>query len=281
MPSPPRAPLLAALLLAAAGRPSAAFGHDLLSQFAFRQGYTCLNHGSYGSAPLTVTASAENFTRWMESCPDAYFRFDVWGPYDAVRARMAAYIGASVNDTVFVENASNGVNAVLRSLARAAPPGKLFLYLNTAYYMVKMVMSYVEPDNRLMVNVTQPLSNAAVLAAVRAALEANKGNVYAASFSHIVSVPGVILPVKELAALCREYGVFSLIDGAHALGHIPVDVVDIGADAWLGNAHKWFYSPKGAAVLWVAPDKQSLIEPTVISWEGRGATHFQLGMYRG
>jgi hypothetical protein len=49
----------------------------------------------------------------MESCPDAYFRYDVWAPYDAVRARMAAYIGASVNDTVFVENASNGVNAVL------------------------------------------------------------------------------------------------------------------------------------------------------------------------
>ena len=262
----------AALLVAGAD----AFGHELLSQFAFRNGYTNLNHGSYGSAPLTVTASFNNWTTWMESCPDSYFRFDVWAQLNAVRARVAAYIGAAANDTVFVENASNGVNAVLQSLARHAPPGGKFLYLNTAYYMVKMVMQFVEPNNRIVVNVTQPLSNAAVLAAVRAALEANKGSVYAASFSHIVSVPGVILPVKELAALCHEYGVFVLVDGAHALGHIPVNVADIGADAWLGNAHKWFYSPKGSAVLWVAPDKQALIEPTVISFEGQGATKYQL-----
>lgn len=280
--SPGAAAAALLLLLLLQAPPASGFGHALLSQFAFRQGYTCLNHGSYGSAPTVVTASAANWTQWMESCPDAYFRYDVWAPYDAVRARMAAYIGASVNDTVFVENASNGVNAVLQSLARHAPPGMKFLYLNTAYYMVKMVMSYVEPANRLVVNLTQPLSNDAVLSSVRAALEANKGNVYAASFSHIVSVPGVILPVKALAALCREYGVFSLIDGAHALGHIPVDVVDIGADAWLGNAHKWLYSPKGAAVLWVSPAKQALIEPVVISWEGRGATHFQLAFsYQG
>ena len=279
---PPRALASALAGLALLPALAAGFGHALLPQFAFRPGYTCLNHGSYGSAPIVVTASAANWTTWMESCPDAYFRFDAWAPYDAIRARMAAYINANVNDTVFVENASNGVNAVLQSLARHAPPGMKFLYLNTAYYMVKMVMSYVEPDNRLQVNVSQPVSDAAVLAAVRAALEANKGNVYAASFSHIVSVPGVILPVKALAALCREYGVFSLIDGAHALGHIPVDVVDIGADAWLGNAHKWLYSPKGAAVLWVSPDKQPLIEPTVISWEGRGPTHFTMAFsYQG
>ena len=150
---------LAALALLALPALAAGFGHALLSQFSLRPGYTNLNHGSYGSAPAVVTASAANWTAWMESCPDAYFRFDAWAPYDAVRARMAAYIGASVNDTVFVENASNGVNAVLQSLARHAPPGAKFLYLNTAYYMVKMVMSYVEPDNRIMVNVFLLIGN--------------------------------------------------------------------------------------------------------------------------
>jgi selenocysteine lyase/cysteine desulfurase len=277
--------LLGAVLVqpSAASESAGSFGHSLLSQFAFREGYTNLNHGSYGSAPLVVTASANNWTTWMESCPDAYFRFDIWGQLTAVRQRMAAYIGATnASDVVFVENASNGVNAVLQSLARHAPPNAKFLYLNTAYYMVKMVMGFVEPQNRIVVNVTQPISNAAVLAAVRAALEANKGDVYVASFSHIVSVPGVILPAKELAALCREYGVMSLIDGAHALGHIPVNVTDLNADFWLGNAHKWLYSPKGAAMLWVRQERQPLIEPTVISWEGRGETHFQLAFsYQG
>lgn len=44
-----------------------------------------------------------------------------------------------------------------------------------------------------------------------------------------------------------------------------------------GNGHKWLYSPKGSAVLWVPKDRQDLVEPTTISWEGVGVpnTHFQ------
>ena len=113
------------------------FGHVLLPQFGFRPGYVCLNHGSYGSAPRSVTANA---TAWVELCeasPDAFFRQGLgaetyFDAQDRVRALMAAYINADVNDTVFVDNASNGVNAVVRSLARAMPPGKKLLLLNTA-----------------------------------------------------------------------------------------------------------------------------------------------------
>lgn len=54
-------------------------------------------------------------------------------------AEVAPYIGAEFNDTVFVDNASNGVNAIMRSLARVMPPGRKILVLNTAYFMVKMV----------------------------------------------------------------------------------------------------------------------------------------------
>ncbi len=86
----------------------------------------------------------------------------------------------------------------------------------------------------------------------------------------------MILPIRELAAACKARGVLVLVDGAHALGQIPVDVGALGVDFWLGNGHKWLYSPKGSAVLWVRPELQGMVEPTVISWEGRGATHFQL-----
>ena len=91
-----------------------------------------------------------------------------------------------------------------------------------------------------------------------------------AVFSHISSVPAVILPVEELSTLCKDAGMAVLIDGAHALGQIAVDVTTLeraGADYYVANGHKWLYSPKGSAVLWVKPSQQHRIVPTVISSE--------------
>lgn len=257
------------------------FGHSLLPDFAFRQGYVCLNHGSYGSVPRVVTENMSKWSAQAEESPDAWFRSglgvrNVFDFQDDARSRMASYIGGRFNDTVFVDNASGGVNAVLRSLARSMPAGQKILILNTAYFMVKMCLAYLEPGDTLLVNISLPGSDAEIIATVGAALAANAGSIYAASLSHIVSVPGMILPVAQLISLCHAHGVMVLVDGAHALGQVPVNVAALGADFWLGNGHKWLYSPKGSAVLWVRADRQSLIEPTTISWEGRGDSHFQL-----
>jgi len=52
------------------------------------------------------------------------------------------------------------------------------------------------------------------------------------------------------------------------LGAIPVDLTALeaaGVDYWIGNGHKWLYSPKGSALLWVTKSKQDTVIPTVIS----------------
>jgi len=213
----------------------------------------------------------------MEANPDKWFRYDMYGEMDNVRAMLATYINASPADVVFVDNASHGVNAVLRSLNFASH--EKILYLNSAYQMVKNTLTYVHEvrdEQLLMVNLTFPSTDDEIVAAVVAALDATDGAVALASFSHIVSVPGVILPITKLIAACHDRGVMVLIDGAHALGQIPLDMQAFDADFYLGNGHKWLYSPKGSAFLWVRSDRQALIDPTVISWEGQGETHFQM-----
>jgi len=211
-----------------------------------------------------------------------------------VRAKLARYINAkSKDDVVFVDNASNGINAVLRSLAPdIQKTGGKFLFLSTAYTMVKNTLLFVEgnyDEQLLQVNVSfAPESleafNSKLLHDVESALKAAgpKGSVAVASFSHIVSLPAVILPVKQLTALCHAYGTRVVIDGAHAMGQIPIDIQDIDADFYIANGHKWLYSPKGSAILWVNPKQQGNIVPTTISYEGQGASPFVVGFsYQG
>ena len=95
-------------------------------------------------------------------------------------------------------NASHGVNAILRSLKIKL--GEKILFLNVAYTMVKNTIKYLHnfnDDSLLQVDIKVPGTKDSILDAVRTALENNKGSVKIASFSHIVSLPAMILPIKD------------------------------------------------------------------------------------
>jgi selenocysteine lyase/cysteine desulfurase len=56
-----------------------------------------------------------------------------------------------------------------------------------------------------------------------------------------------------------------LIDGAHGLGSIPLDITSLDPDYYITNAHKWFCSPKGTALMYVRKELQTLTRPLIIS----------------
>jgi len=218
--------------------------------------------------------SSRQWADIMEANTDKWFRYTLQPILNQVTGRIASYVGANnASDVVLVENASNAVNAILRSLQ--FQPGEKMLYLNTAYGMVKATLSYVsqrEQEKLVEVTIKFPTTNENIINIVTEVIQNNTGApIRLASFSHITSVPSVVLPVKELAEVCRKNGILVLIDGAHAMGHIPVNITDINADFYLSNGHKWLFSPKGSAFLWVRSDLQTLIHPPVISDNyGRG-----------
>jgi selenocysteine lyase/cysteine desulfurase len=227
--------------------PAVSFGHSLLPYFRMDPKYVNLNHGSYGSVPNAVLNQANSIRDQIELNPDLFMRYQVYNDVDQVRAQIAKYINAQFQNVVFVPNASSGVNAVLRSLRPPNSVQNKILYLDTEYMMTQNTLAYVAKaqgfdDQLLKVHVQFPLTSQQIVDAVVSELEANPGQVYLAVFSHINSVPGIILPVKELIAACHARNVLTLIDGAHVLGHIPLDVTDLDADFYVSNAHKCVFS---------------------------------------
>jgi cysteine desulfurase len=77
-------------------------------------------------------------------------------------------------------------------------------------------------------------------------------NTILVSIMHANYEIGTIQPLKQIAAVCQEKGVLLHSDGTAAVGRIPVDVQELGVDAYSFPAQS-FYGPKGAAALYLKP----------------------------
>ncbi|MEZ5043884.1 MAG: aminotransferase class V-fold PLP-dependent enzyme [Saprospiraceae bacterium] len=95
---------------------------------------------------------------------------------------------------------------------------------------------------------------------------------------HIVSVHGFILPVKAICEMARERGIFTIIDGAQSVGQIPVDVKDLGCDAYFSSLHKWLLAPAGNGILYLRKEVMPQVWTTLASyqWENEEDHGFRL-----
>lgn len=250
--------------------PDAAFGRSLRSHWLLDDRIHYLNHGAFGATPKHVL---EAQTRWRETMERDPTHFMVELLPEALRAvidRLAPVIGTTASQLALVENATAGVNAVLRSIRWQA--GDRIVIANHAYPGVKAALRYVADRHDLTIveaQVPWPLSDAAAL--IDAYDKALKGDVRLAIVDHVFSPLAIVTPVESVVDLCRARGIPVLVDGAHAPGMLPLTLDALGADWYVGNCHKWLCAPKGCAFLMATPEAQHDLHPAVVSsYYGKG-----------
>jgi isopenicillin-N epimerase len=244
------------------------FGCVRRADFHLADGVAHLNHGSFGATPRVVLQAAEAFRLQMEADGTAFFRDALPGLVRGAAARVAGFFGGRAEDWVFVENATQGLNAIIAALR--LEPGDELLCLSQTYGAIVNALRYHAARAGAHV-VSVPV--AVPFADPESLLAAIGPRTRLAVFDHITSAGAAVLPVREMAAICRRRGVPVAIDGAHAPGQLPLGVPTLGVDWYVGNLHKWAFAAKGAAVLWCAPERQAALHPVAIShYLGQGFT---------
>lgn len=233
--------------------------------FLLDPGIIFLNHGSFGACPREVFAVYQQWQMEMERRPVEFLGRRSGDLLEQARERLAEYLGTDANNLVFITNTTAGINTIARSLSLA--PGDEILTTDHEYGACDNAWDFISRQTgATYVKVHIPLPYPGDEEFLRILWRGVTPKTRIVYLSHITSSAALFFPVAEVCRKAREMGIFSIIDGAHAPGQIPLRLDELGADLYAGNLHKWFCAPKGAAFLYARPEIQSLLHGLAISW---------------
>lgn len=221
------------------------------------------NHGSFGAVPADVLAVQDGFRRRMVTNPMRWFSRDMPELLVEARAEVARFLRAEPDEVAFVSNVSAGVSTVLQAMPLG--PGDEVLSTDHAYGAVSLAMDRLcarTGATRIIAEIPVESPDAEIVARLEARCSERTRLVV---IDQVTSPTARRFPVEAVARLAHRFGAAVLVDGAHAVGMLDLDVPGLGVDFWTGNLHKWPCAPAGTGALWVSPEWHDRIRPLVVS----------------
>lgn len=239
--------------------------NPLKSLFSLNPALTFLNHGSFGACPRPVFEVYQDWQRRLEDQPVQFLGREIHDQLRCARASLGEYLHAAPANLVYLPNATFAVNLVAHSLDLGE--GDEVLLSNHEYGACENAwLFYTRKSGARLVRADIPLPLPGpdqILDLVWKGVSAHTRVIF---LSQITSPTAVHLPVREICHKARQQGIQVFIDGAHAPGQVDLELEELGADFYTGNCHKWMLGPKGSAFLYARPERQSQLEPLVVSW---------------
>ncbi|CAM0135807.1 hypothetical protein VKS41_001757 [Umbelopsis sp. WA50703] len=257
------------------------FGKSLRSDFLIAEDYTPMNHGSYGTYPVQVRAGFREYQDLAERSIDTWFKRGFYPVIHRAKEKLGELIHCDAEELVFVTNTTFGINSVARSLR--FEPGDKILMLSTIYDAMGSTLQYLK-DSRVEIEIitvdpVYPISDDDLVKLIEDAILKEEvktgvtgGKIKMALIDAITSVPGVLVPWERIVKLLREHNILSLIDGAHAIGQIPLNLHEADPDFFVTNCHKWLFTVRGSAIIYVPKRNQYMVHPATISSSYRNHT---------
>jgi selenocysteine lyase/cysteine desulfurase len=238
-----------------------------------------LNCGSVGCTPLPVLRATIDHILSAESYregPYPWFGYEENTRLRELRDALSAFIGCQRDELALVRNATEANNVVCNGVDYK--PGDEVLLTDQEHPGGRGCYEQRAARHGIKINyVTLPKPPASKEQIVDLFAKAITPRTRLMLFSHITTVTGVILPAKEICAMARARGVWTHVDGAHAIGQIPLNLRDMGCDFYASSPHKWLMSPKGTGFLYVREELCDKLWGNTVSGEWK---NYEMKAYR-
>ncbi|MCD9006276.1 aminotransferase class V-fold PLP-dependent enzyme [Luteimonas sp. XNQY3] len=229
------------------------------------QSVVYLNAGSFGPLPRSVYETVAGFRHELACDPAAFLLRRVPGLLWHARTCLADHVGCDAHRLAFSTSVSAAVSMIAASL-ELCTPGEILLS-DQEYQTMRWCWERVAARTGLRLRTFGLPSGACTEDdLLDSAVREMRATTRLVFFSHVISGTGVILPAARICEQAQARGIVSVVDGAHAIGAIPVVLRDIPCDFYVGSCHKWLLAPSGSSFLYMGRAGEARLHPQTISW---------------
>ena len=228
------------------------------SQFILERGVTYMNNASLGMPPAVVINAVKKGYEAISSEP-------LHGKHDLqeeiakkVMPGLANMFGTQTDEIVLTRNASEALH--MQAIGLILKPGDEVIITTQEHPAGLGPWMYRQKRDGIKVKqifIPSPLTSESDV--VKRFSKAITPKTKALSFCHVTR-GGHLYPVKQLAAMARKRGLLTLVDGAQAVGQFPIDINQLGCDAYAVSLHKWILAPAGTGFLYIRKDARDRIK---------------------
>jgi cysteine desulfurase/selenocysteine lyase len=190
------------------------------------------------------------------------FRKETYARVEAVRAKLATFLGAQVNEMAFTKNATESISLVAQGIAWEA--GDEVLVADTEMLSNLMPWRRLEQTRGIVVKMVPADANGMLSSS--AFDQAITSRTKLITFSHVPNSTGAVQPAQEICHVARKHGVLSLVNAAQSVGMLTVNVEQLGCDFLAGCGRKALRATEGSGFLYVRACHIEKLEPMLAGW---------------
>lgn len=228
----------------------AAFWKGVAAQYDFTREVIHLENGNWGMMARPVLQAYERNLERVNRDTSYYTRRGMMKDWMAARDALAATVRVPAEEIAFTRNATEALKALILGY-NALEPGDAVLYADLDYDSMQACMDSLKARRGVLVvkiALPQPATRQSLIDAYAAAMAANP-RLKLILLTHLSHRTGLVLPVREIAAMARARGIATIVDAAHSWCQLDMTLADLDCDYVGINCHKWLGAPLGVGAI--------------------------------
>ncbi|MEM1258270.1 MAG: aminotransferase class V-fold PLP-dependent enzyme [Bacteroidota bacterium] len=227
-----------------------AFWKRIRMDYVLKPDYINLENGYYNFVPTPILEKYMAHVERVNYEASYYMRTEQWDNKNAIAARLAKLVNCSEKELVVTRNTTESLDMIIggfpwekgdEAVFAKQDYGAMRIHFRQQQHRFGIVCKEVSLPNH-------PSSDEEIVQLYESQITPRTKLLMVC---HMVNITGQILPIRKICDMAHSYGVEVMVDGAHTVGHIEVDITALDCDYYGSSLHKWLSVPLGAGLLFV------------------------------